>query len=74
MVSTDILDTHLYVWVGFFFLFQFVSWPESSKIGLPHPNPDTWQSQWQLLWKADGFRFSQQRHKQPHPLQVPFML
>ena len=45
MVSTDILDTHLYVWVfGVFFgLFPGLN---AQNIGLPSPIPDTWQSQW----------------------------
>lgn len=74
MVSTDILDTHLYVWVFFFFFpFQFLAWTESSKIDLPCPNADTWQSQCNFYQKLT-VSSSASRNTNSHTLSMPFML
>lgn len=70
MVSTDILDTHLYVWVFFFSVF---SWTESSKIGLPSPNPDTWQSQCNFYQKLTVSSLVS-RNTNSHTRSILFML
>lgn len=67
--------THIYTsgFFFFFFPFQFLAWTESSKIDLPCPNADTWQSQCNFYQKLT-VSSSASRNTNSHTLSMPFML